>query len=200
MTTKQILTIDNTSAIKDDSAVVSVLKLESVIINIEEFNRIKETIPAGETYSIDFWNITPSFINLVSKGLLRMYLGWNNTFGTFSGKVAGMTTDVVITADVAGTWGNITLPVVSGNDIEQMIADWNLANPTNTVTFTSGNPEQIPTEAIELTGGTNYTRADTDPYIEDVLNFSLSGKVVPITLMNLSTTDTVDVDILIAQY
>ena len=199
ITTKQTLTLDNSSIIKDNSEVVNTLNLQAVTVNLLEWNRTKDRISAGQTLHVDFWTISPTYINIIAKGNLRMYLGRKDKYATFGGKVTGMTTDVLITANNAGTGGNITLLAVSGNDIEQMITNRNIANPTNTVTLTSGNPEQIPTANIVLSGGATYTRADTDPYIENVLNFSLSGDIAPITLVNLSTTEEVDVDLLIAQ-
>lgn len=71
----------------------------------------------------------------------------------FDGQVAGMTTDVIIDADVAGLAGNVTLTADSVTDIDGLILAWNTANPTNTLTLFSGDGTQIPTANITLTGG-----------------------------------------------
>lgn len=76
----------------------------------------------------------------------------------FTGQVAGMTTDVTITADVAGLAGDITL-VQDGSDIDALIAAWNLANAANTVTLTAGDGSQIPTANITLAGGADEVPA-----------------------------------------
>lgn len=78
-------------------------------------------------------------------------------FASFTGQVAGMTTNVTITADNAGTGGNSVLLTFNGtDDITTRILAWNTANPGNTVTLTSGNGAQIPNAAtsMQLAGGT----------------------------------------------
>lgn len=70
---------------------------------------------------------------------------------SFSGQVAGMTTDVVITADEAGAAGNDVLLTFDGvADIAAVLAAWNLANPTKTASVTSGDDSQIPDNAEEI--------------------------------------------------
>jgi hypothetical protein len=77
-----------------------------------------------------------------------------STLGIFGpGQVAGLTTDVTVTADFAGTAGNITLTADSIDDVDDLIATWNGANPTNTVTLTSGDGTQVPTVDIVLATG-----------------------------------------------
>jgi len=81
---------------------------------------------------------------------------------SFSGQVAGMTTDVDLLADVAGAAGNSILLTGDGStDIDDLIAAWNLANPSNTVSLTSGDGSQIPdlAEEIQLADGAD---ADDD--------------------------------------
>lgn len=75
------------------------------------------------------------------------------TFAQFDGQVAGMTTDVVIDADVAGVAGNVTLVADSISDIDALIAAWNIANVGNELTLTSGDGTQVPTADIVLAGG-----------------------------------------------
>jgi hypothetical protein len=71
----------------------------------------------------------------------------------FDGQVAGMTTDVIIDADIEGAAGNVTLVADSIKDINTLISDWNTANPGNTLTLFSGDGSQVPTADITLTGG-----------------------------------------------
>jgi hypothetical protein len=74
---------------------------------------------------------------------------------SFEGQVAGMTTDVIIEADSAGVVGNsIVLDFDGLDDIDTVLAAWNLANPANTATLI-GDGSQIPDnlEQIQLAGG-----------------------------------------------
>jgi hypothetical protein len=52
---------------------------------------------------------------------------------------------------VLGTFASGT----DASDIDQLILEWNTANPTNTLTLTAGDGSQIPTADIVLTGGIN---------------------------------------------
>jgi hypothetical protein len=82
---------------------------------------------------------------------------------SFEGQVAGMTTDVTIEADNAGTIGNSVLLVGDGvKDVDTLISDWNTANPANTITLAAGDGSQIPDnlEEIQLAGGSNASDAD----------------------------------------
>jgi hypothetical protein len=83
-------------------------------------------------------------------------ISWTNVglaFAAFSGLVAGLTTPVVITADVAGPAGNITLIADSITDVAGLIAAHNLLFPANALTLTSGIGTQVPTANIILSGG-----------------------------------------------
>lgn len=66
-----------------------------------------------------------------------------DTFASFIGKVGGMTTDVTIKCDIVGSVGNIKL-TGNGTSVNNMIASWNAANPTKTVSLISGDGTQIP--------------------------------------------------------
>jgi len=84
---------------------------------------------------------------------------------SFEGQVAGMTTDVTITADVAGVDGNDILLAFDGiADIDAVLAAWNLANPENTASLTDGDGSQIPDdlEEIQLADGADATFEDAD--------------------------------------
>ena len=69
---------------------------------------------------------------------------------SFSGQIAGMTTDVEISADVAGLAGNVTLVGDGVADIDGLIATWNLANVGNELTLDSGDGSQIPDLDAEI--------------------------------------------------
>jgi hypothetical protein len=79
------------------------------------------------------------------------------TYASFVGQVAGMTTDVTINADVAGTAGNITLNGDGSSTVSDLILAWNTTNPGNTVTLASGDGTQIPDifTLIKLIGGSD---------------------------------------------
>jgi hypothetical protein len=85
----------------------------------------------------------------------------------FEGQVAGMATDVIINADNAGSVGNITLEADEIKNIDELITDWNIANPENAVTISSGDGSQIPTEDIELSGGVNANTQEVLAVISD---------------------------------
>jgi len=74
---------------------------------------------------------------------------------SFTGQVDGMSTDVTIDADNAGAAGNVTLGVDGIMDLDALIAGWNIAYPLNTLTLSSGDGEQIPSEDIVLSGGSD---------------------------------------------
>lgn len=80
---------------------------------------------------------------------------------SFTGQVAGMTTDVTIDADVAGAAGNITLTADSVTDIDGLIAAHNAgATAAEQVTLAAGDGSQVPTADITLSGGADAQ--DTD--------------------------------------
>ena len=74
---------------------------------------------------------------------------------SFSGTLSGTSTAVSILANVPGSNGNFVALVFNGsNTIAAAIATWNLANPSNQVTLTSGDGTQIPlSQTLNLTGG-----------------------------------------------
>lgn len=83
-------------------------------------------------------------------------------FADFTGQVAGMTTDVTIQAQVAGTIGNsITLSFNGVDTIFEVIDAWNIANPANTAILTDGDGDQVPNNAtsISLSGGLNVVES-----------------------------------------
>lgn len=89
---------------------------------------------------------------------------------SFTGQVAGMTTNVTITANNPGAAGNITLTADSVTSISGLITAWNLANPTNQVTLTSGNGAQVPTANIVLSGGSDGSDGEYNVVLLDVFN------------------------------
>lgn len=100
---------------------------------------------------------------------------------TFTGQVAGMTTDVTIEADTAGEDGNlITLSFDGSDDIDTVLAAWNLANPANTATLT-GDGSQIPDlgEEIVLADGADEvldSDANTAPAVAALGSAHMSAK------------------------
>jgi hypothetical protein len=81
---------------------------------------------------------------------------------SFTGQVAGMTTNITLTADHAGVAGNSIMLTGDGtSSITTLVAAWNTANPSNTVSLTSGDGTQIPSVGamITLAGGINSATA-----------------------------------------
>ena len=103
------------------------------------------------------------------------------TQASFTGQIAGMTTDVTIDADVAGLAGNVTLVADSMTDIDGLILAWNTANPGNTLTLSSGLGNQVPTADITLAGGADLVPATTASFsgmvdvIDPAIVITLSG-------------------------
>jgi hypothetical protein len=81
---------------------------------------------------------------------------------SFTGQVAGMTTNVTIVADNAGVIGNSASLTGDGTStLNQLIVAWNTANPSNTMTLQAGDDTQVPNLAavIQLAGGVNAATA-----------------------------------------
>jgi hypothetical protein len=77
-----------------------------------------------------------------------------------------MTTDVTIDAVTPGAAGNsISLAFDGLKDIDTVISDWNIANPSNTAVLSSGDGSQIPDnlETIDLSGGSDQHDEDMAP-------------------------------------
>jgi len=66
----------------------------------------------------------------------------------FQGQVAGMTTDIILTAEEA----DVTLVADSIKDIDTLISEWNadVLNNDNQVTLISGDGSQVPTVDIDI--------------------------------------------------
>ena len=74
------------------------------------------------------------------------------TYASFTGMIPGMTTSVTITATNIGTIGNSVILDADGtSSINTLIANWNTANPGNTIALTSGDGTQIPLIGVAAT-------------------------------------------------
>jgi hypothetical protein len=107
---------------------------------------------------ISAWNIAnPSNqITLSAGDGTQIPLG--GAFAFFTGTPAGCATIVTITADAVGTNGNNVELIGDGvSSIAALIANWNIANPSNPVSLTSGNGGQVPLSGtlIDLATGIN---------------------------------------------
>jgi len=72
-----------------------------------------------------------------------------STFASFNGLTAGVTTSVTVTANSAGTVGNLVSLVGNGSStISALITAWNAAHLSNQVTLTSGDGTQIPSAGV----------------------------------------------------
>ena len=75
---------------------------------------------------------------------------------SFDGVIAGVTGNVQLTANVAGTTGNSILLTGDGiKTLTVLVSDWNTANSENEVTLTSANGSDVPDDAtaMQLAGG-----------------------------------------------
>lgn len=90
---------------------------------------------------------------------------------SFTGQVVGMTTDVTIEADNAGDAGNIVLGVDGIMDIDALVAGWNIAYPSNTITLVDGDGSQIPETNIALSGGADEVPASDENTWESIQAF-----------------------------
>jgi hypothetical protein len=120
------------------------------------------------------------------------------TAATFIGTISGMATSVTITANVLGTGGNAIVITPDGtSNVTQLIATWNTANPSNTVTLSSGDGTQIPTGgSFTFSGGTNSTALNLSGVIagDNVVigsNFNVSNQGQFIILASTSTSFTI---------
>src|ERR1700722_15179958 len=81
-------------------------------------------------------------------GPLETFTSQPGTFASFTGEIPGMVSSVTITANNAGSAGNISLIADGVSTIATLITNWNTANPGNQVTLTSGNNAQIPNASL----------------------------------------------------
>jgi hypothetical protein len=97
----------------------------------------------------------PTFRDLVEADV--PFLSQIGSFAYFMGTISGTSTPVTITANNPGTVGNsVALTFDGSTTISAEIAAWNLANPTNQVTLTSGNGTQTPfAQIVHLSNGIN---------------------------------------------
>lgn len=78
------------------------------------------------------------------------------TYAFYTGTIAGTSTPVTITANNIGAIGNSVVLSFDGSaHIETKISQWNIANPSNQVTLTSGDGSQTPSlgASASLSGG-----------------------------------------------
>lgn len=96
-----------------------------------------------------------------------------STFASFDGVVAGITGNVQLTADVAGTDGNSILITGDGTKtLTVLVNDWNVANVGNEVTLNSTNGSDVPNnaEAMQLSGAVNGEVNEALPANTDMID------------------------------
>lgn len=89
-----------------------------------------------------------------------------NDVAVFVGPITGVTGDVDLEADNAGTEGNsIVLTGDGAKTLSTLVSDWNTANPDNTVTLNSANGGDTPAAAqvMQLAGGKYNLPPDGTP-------------------------------------
>lgn len=127
---------------------------------------------------------------------------------SFDAAVAGVTGNVQLTADVAGSAGNSILLVGDGvKDLDTLVSEWNLANPGNTVTLDSANGADVPDNlaVMSLSGGSNaiddsdgvtITIKDTSPNAVLGQEIYKGVKIAEITGATFGNSQLVDVTVL----
>jgi hypothetical protein len=94
------------------------------------------------------------------------------TYASFTGLVSGLTTSVTITANTLGVTGNSASLTGDGtSSITLLITNWNIANPSNQMTLTTGDGTQIPavSTVIQLSGGSTPFNLSSAQVGDDVL-------------------------------
>lgn len=88
-----------------------------------------------------------------------------NVKASINEAIPGVTGNLHIEADVGGTLGNSVSMVSDGiDDVNTIVANWNAANPNNTVTLISANGTDVPAVGnIELSGGLQKLPPDGVP-------------------------------------
>lgn len=116
-------------------------------------------------------NVAGAVVTPINVGTL------NYTYASFTGVITGTATSVTITSNFAGPAGaTVSLTFTGSNTISQAINTWNVANPLNSVTLTSGDGTQIPSAGSQgLSGGTAGTAVATQltPGVNPTGNFSV---------------------------
>ena len=95
---------------------------------------------------------------------------------SFTGIPAGTSTFINITAQTAGSQGNVSLAADAKSTISALISAWNMANPTNQLTLTSGDGTQIPSAGnIVLTNGADAIPAVTQTQYVFAAEYSVAS-------------------------
>ena len=72
--TDQQLVIDNSIIIKDAEQVVSTLNYQNIIVNLLEFQHLKEVLAPLWVYTVNFGGIVPTNIKLIANGEVDLSL------------------------------------------------------------------------------------------------------------------------------
>ena len=112
------------------------------------------------------------------------------TFASFTGTILGTATSVTITANVLGTNGSLVVLHGDGTStISALIAAWNTANVSNTISLTSGDGTQIPAGGVFATYTGTPTGLST-PITLTALTAGVNGNSIDIVGDGASSVDT----------
>jgi hypothetical protein len=84
-------------------------------------------------------------VDVTVNGAVTTFTSIPGTTAMFTGMISGMIAPITLTANTLGSAGNsIVLSGDGVSNIATLIAAWNTANPSNQVTLTAGNGNQVP--------------------------------------------------------
>lgn len=114
----------------------------------------------GELIDIDGTVLQAS--NALSSSLVTLVPAAAAVSASYSGTPEGYTSSVTITAQTAGSAGNITLVLDGTSTLSALLSEWNSTYTANQLILTSGIGTQVPLAGtLSLTGGTNAIDAVT---------------------------------------
>lgn len=170
--------------------------VETAIRDIFQQILVAEGVDLWATKVKVTWDYSTWFVFELSKypweaeELISVATSTTATYATYAGTLAGTSNPILVTADNIWSVWNVTPQTYNGiQTIQDGIDTWNTNNPGNTVTLTSGDGTQIPSNKtkLTLTGGNDaYTynlewggsSAGQIAYLQDVKlkDFAVTGK------------------------
>lgn len=129
----------------------------------DDNSKFGSILPTSSIFKMAYWSsednkLSIGATSLTTIGKVIIDEGEIGTPMSYTGTPAGCSTPITITADEDGVWnGFITSSFDGIKTIADGILAHNIAEPTHTVTLTSGDGSQVPNFKVktDLTGGSN---------------------------------------------
>ena len=135
-------------------------------------------------------DLSTNTLNVSALEIGGVLLSQSGVYASFSGQVAGMSSDVVITAQNPGAIGNsVSLSFNGVLTVSGEIAAWNGSNPSNMVTLTSGIGTQVPNNgtSINLSGGSSVSGSSLIGDFNVYSNFTPTSPTIAGALAGIDT-------------